>query len=86
MFFIETAVLKLAMQWSLTTSAVQHCFQRTGLYPLNKDAIDRTALMCDVTTIIPDETPCEIPLLMECDDQGIVYRYIITRLFASKNV
>jgi hypothetical protein len=62
-------VLKVALETGLTSSVVKSGFRSTGLYPLNRDAIDRNKLVGDSVNFHGPSEPA-ISLLMECDDDS----------------
>jgi hypothetical protein len=69
---VITAVLKLAIDQSLTPSVVMGGFKTTGMFPLNPSAIDSSKLIGDTTHQVSyvDQMACDddLPLLMECSD------------------
>ena len=38
-----------------TTGDIRKCFESTGIYPFNPDAIDKTRLVGDVVNVVEDE-------------------------------
>jgi hypothetical protein len=67
--FLLAAVFKLAQEQGLTPPVVRSGFRSTGLYPLDRHAIDESKLIGDNTNIIDYcREDSEMALLLECDD------------------
>jgi hypothetical protein len=68
--YIYPGVLKLAMN-GLSSQTVQSAFRSTGMYPLNRDAIDRSQLIADTASYRKydeQDAPTSMSLILECDD------------------
>ena len=68
---VIAAVLKMAMTQALTPDVVKGGFKSTGLFPLDRTAIDPSKLIAD-TTVLAEyvDHHLDVPLLMECCDGG----------------
>jgi hypothetical protein len=62
-----TGVLKLAMETALTGPVVRGGFKSTGLYPLDRHAIDETKLIGDSVLQRPSDEVF-MDLVLECHD------------------